>query len=71
MKRAFFLCLIVLAIVSWQQALANTAIPLTGAGSSGGGGGGPIGGALLLEDNASFFLLEDNASHLCFEGAAC
>lgn len=28
----------------------------------------PVNGALLLEDNSSFFLLEDGASHLCLEG---
>jgi hypothetical protein len=71
MKTLFALCLVVSALVSWQQAVANTSIPLTGAGLSGGSGGGALGGALLLEDNASFILLEDGLSHLCFEGAAC
>jgi hypothetical protein len=37
----------------------------------GGAAAPPLIGALLLEDNASFFLLEDNLSHLCFEGGAC
>ena len=32
----------------------------------------PVGaGALLLEDNASLFLLEDNSSSLCFQTGSC
>jgi hypothetical protein len=70
MKMLFVFCLVVSAFVPWPQAIANTSIPLTGAGLSG-GGGTVLGGAFLLEDSASFFLLEDSVSHLCFEGAAC
>jgi hypothetical protein len=32
----------------------------------------PVGaGALLLEDNVSLFLLEDNSSSLCFQTGSC
>lgn len=33
-------------------------------------GGNPfiLQGALMLEDGTSFLLLEDNSSHLCFQG---
>jgi hypothetical protein len=53
-------------------ALANSTLLLLGVGQgAAGGGGAPLGGALLLEDNASFVLLEDGVSDICFEGAAC
>lgn len=43
----------------------GNAVPQPGSGSGGGPG---VNSALLLEDGASFLLLEDVASKVCFEG---